>query len=274
MGKKTEKKPKLEPEVEKKVVALQPPQRKVTLIRDHVLEYPQLYCEVFVVEPGASSAFAEMFARAACKKAESLDKADLVIFSGGHDVSPSLYGAKHHPETKTDPERDMRDMEAFRQCVSMGIPMVGFCRGAQFLHVMNGGKLYQHVDGHIGEHSMVDFTNNRHIGRVSSTHHQLCIRNDRMQVLATAGKSRKRYFDNDKTFEEGINMDIEAFFYRNTCSLGIQGHPEFRGYPMFTKWSLEQIYELIVCSPDVYTEGGNVRLKKDLELPSESGKVH
>src|SRR5687768_16963203 len=71
---------------------------------------------------------------------------DLICFTGGEDVTPSLYGEVKHPLTYNNPERDKHEVEYFNQFI--GIPKVGICRGGQFLNVMSGGKLHQHILGH------------------------------------------------------------------------------------------------------------------------------
>jgi gamma-glutamyl-gamma-aminobutyrate hydrolase PuuD len=252
--------------VSKKTETPPPSGNKVSVIQDHVLEYPELYMEVHVSEPNMMPMFSEMFARSRCTKAKSLERADLVVFTGGADVHPSLYGMdKIHKETKFNQERDARDMVTFAKCVELGIPMLGVCRGAQFLHVMNGGKLYQHVDNHLGDHSMVDFNTHAVIDRIPSTHHQMCVRNNTMNVLATAGKSTRRFFY-DNSSESGQNPDIEAFYYRDTGCLGVQGHPEYRGYFAYTNWVLEQVRECIQYNPDFGWVDGNVRMLKHIVL--------
>ena len=142
--------------------------------------------------------------------------------------------------------------------------MLGICRGAQFLHVMNGGVLFQDVNNHYGAHSMYDCIDNRTIPYVSSVHHQMVKENKDMTVLAyTPGKSTTR-FSSPSESETGAQKDIEAFFYRDTCCLGIQGHPEYSGYYAFMSWALKQIGNVINENPDIETIKNVSRLKKDI----------
>lgn len=249
--------------------------RKVTLVKDTTLTYPVLCLKVFVQPDPAVGAkqdearFAKMFARSQCRRAESVLEADLVVFSGGSDVDPQLYGEKPHQSTFFDPKRDDTDMRLYLMCIEHGIPMLGICRGAQFLHVMNGGKLFQDVDGHNSSHSMQDIMNHRHIEKVSSCHHQMVMPNvtNGMEIIATASKSKERWV-NDKNCFVSSNADIEVFFYRDTCCIGIQGHPEYEGYHFFTKWCLDLIEELVFHNPDfTWTDektGSVLRMKPEL----------
>lgn len=224
--------------------------RMVTVIKDHGLEYPELYLEVFIAgDPFEDAAFAEMFARSRCTKAKSLEEADVCVFTGGVDVDPALYGEERHKSTRFDVNRDSADINTFLFCVERGIPMFGVCRGAQFLHVMMGGKLYQDVDNHHTAHPIFDVKAKTTIERASSVHHQMVIAQKGMEIMATANVARNRW-KNPKDNQIGMQADIEAFFYREACIFGVQGHPEYAGYNFYTVWCLKQMNELFLLNPD------------------------
>lgn len=240
--------------------------RRINVVQDTIRTYPELWLECFVVTDVRSEAamFAEWLVRSRCTKSDSVDNADIVIFTGGADVDPALYGETKHRLTRPNPRRDALEMEIFYHCRENGIPMLGICRGAQFLHVMNGGKLFQDVDHHYGDHSMRDIVRDRVISKVSSVHHQMVMPHKDMTVIAEAYKSKKRYH-NDTTVEESENhKDIEAFFYRDTCSLGIQGHPEYSGYTDFQLWASDTIDHYINQNPDIAWIDRMRRVKPDL----------
>ena len=244
------------------------PAYKVTLIRDTALVFPELWCEVFIEEDdseGQQRAFAEMFVRGRCTKAVSPAASDLVVFTGGSDVNPAYYGEEPHKTTHFNTARDEANIKLYNFCLQEGIPMFGVCRGAQFLHVMNGGKLFQDVDNHVGDHSIFDVRTKTHIPKVSSVHHQACIADPAlgMEVLATSAVANSRW-KNPTVEVKGTMADVEAFFYRDTCCLGVQGHPEYRGYHQFLQWTLEQISELIVLNPDLELKGKVRRIKDDV----------
>lgn len=244
--------------------------RRVTIMRDHGHAYPEMWWEIHVLGdwavPNDEAMFAQMFGRARCTRAKSIERADLVVFGGGSDVDPQLYGETAHPKTHFSTKRDQADMEAYAYCLKEGIPMFGVCRGAQFLHVMNGGKLFQDVDGHYGDHKIWDLNQREWIQKVSSVHHQMCRTNidGGMQILATNSDACRKRMRDDKIRDDGPKADIEAFFYRETHCLGVQGHPEYNGYGFYTKWVLDQINNYIVFSPDIETRDGLKRIKKDL----------
>ena len=67
-----------------------------------------------------------------------------VLLTGGHDVDPSLYGEKPLPECGViSRERDSMESELLAQALERDIPILGICRGIQFLNVYLGGTLYQ-----------------------------------------------------------------------------------------------------------------------------------
>ncbi len=69
---------------------------------------------------------------------------DGLILTGGHDVSPSLYGAAVSPACgAVSPERDAMERVLLRLALARDLPVLGICRGHQFLNAALGGTLYQ-----------------------------------------------------------------------------------------------------------------------------------
>jgi gamma-glutamyl-gamma-aminobutyrate hydrolase PuuD len=73
--------------------------------------------------------------------------ADAVVLIGGGDVAPSRFGSQAEGQA-VDPPRDELETELVLGCRERGLPVLGFCRGAQLLNVALGGTLKQ-VDGHV-----------------------------------------------------------------------------------------------------------------------------
>ena len=77
---------------------------------------------------------------------------DGVLFSGGPDIDPALYGRERLPECGLiQPLRDDLELRLFRKVKDMSIPLMGICRGVQTLNVGFGGTLYQDVPSQCGE---------------------------------------------------------------------------------------------------------------------------
>jgi len=77
---------------------------------------------------------------------ETLDALDGLIFSGGSDLDPALYGQEPHPETGgIVPERDSGELALLKAALERDMPVLAICRGSQVLNVVLGGDLVQHV---------------------------------------------------------------------------------------------------------------------------------
>lgn len=165
--------------------------------------------------------------------ADTLSDASLVLFTGGEDVNPALYGHEVHDTTHYNAERDIVESYYFEECVQRRIPMVGICRGAQFLNVMNGGEMYQNITGHIGSHML--HRNDDHPIEVTSTHHQMMKPTDKATILGYAHEYGVRTYwdDESKRFvTETSDLDYEVVYYNlndgKAKSLCFQPHPEFK----------------------------------------------
>lgn len=75
---------------------------------------------------------------------EQVDNIDALILSGGHDVTPTLYGQQPHMKIgETSIQRDNFDFALIKAAKEKNIPILGICRGLQIINVYHGGTLYQ-----------------------------------------------------------------------------------------------------------------------------------
>jgi len=82
---------------------------------------------------------------------ETLDALSGVVFTGGPDLDPTLYGAEAHAETVTvRPERDRAEIALLAGALERDMPVLAICRGSQVLNVALGGDLEQHVPDRVG----------------------------------------------------------------------------------------------------------------------------
>jgi gamma-glutamyl-gamma-aminobutyrate hydrolase PuuD len=217
--------------------------------REHSIDdvYPKLGYKVFIVGSCFLSGIVEMFAKANCTKAKSIEEADLLCFSGGEDVDPSLYGEKPLKGTYFNVARDAREADVFAKAIELDKPMFGICRGMQFLHVMNGGKLWQDVHNHGWRHKIELSDGSKPDWWVSSMHHQMCIPNEATFPLAFAAQAGlgARYSNQNKTLESNAHRDLEAAVYPNIRAIAVQGHPEVGGYPEYTMWCLNEVKNFV-----------------------------
>jgi gamma-glutamyl-gamma-aminobutyrate hydrolase PuuD len=192
--------------------------------------------KVYIV--GGGFEYIRLMYNLGCDGATGLDDADMVLFTGGEDVNPELYGEVPLAKTYFNRPRDDKEIAIYRGALDRELPMVGICRGGQFLNVMNGGKLWQHVTMHAGRDHIARIEVAPYVGKkkqrrtisVTSTHHQMMIPAKHGMVLLTAlealEKDSPAYTKIGKNEEE---PDTEAVFYDDTNCLCFQPHPEF-GY--------------------------------------------
>lgn len=196
------------------------------------------------------------------ERASTILEADIVVFMGGADVTPQLYNQYPLTRTMSDTTRDMMDISGWHLSRNAKLRL-GICRGAQFLNVMSGGELWQHLEdwgNHRKEHTVLrykmsnlfdvedDTIDDCYEYEVTSTHHQQMIPGPDARILGYAvtadfssyslcsrkfrggmlGQPLKEITMNmsDHCYEEE-DSDIEFLFYPKTKSLCIQGHPEF-----------------------------------------------
>jgi putative glutamine amidotransferase len=161
-----------------------------------------------------------------------LDRLDGLVFSGGPDIDPAVYGQARHPELGPDVDQvaDEHELALLAGASERDLPVLAICRGMQALNVSRGGTLHQHLPdrtelGHNGGGASFDpvhpvsvtggsllhrITHARSLD-VNSYHHQAVDRiGDGLQVCAVAP---------DATIE--AVWDPSARF----C-LGVQWHPE------------------------------------------------
>src|SRR5688572_28160 len=96
---------------------------------------------------GGDAGVTSMFKHRGWNLAETDQDADAVIFTGGADITPFLYGERVIQGTHVNFTRDLEEVRLFKSLPSK-LPKIGICRGGQFLNVMSGGSMFQDVDGH------------------------------------------------------------------------------------------------------------------------------
>jgi putative glutamine amidotransferase len=193
------------------------------------------------------------------KNLEKVKDFDLMIFSGGEDVSPSFYGEYADGARGMNYTRDTWEKRVFERCRNDGVKMFGACRGHQLLNVLFGGSLVQDIFTkrgyfHPGEHEITYKVKDSGISKffpkkVNSMHHQSIAR------MAPNIRSIATY-----------KNDIEIAGSEDGNVLMVQFHPEFMG-------DSQKFFNYLVND----WAGKRKRTKEELEelkeAPKESEKI-
>jgi len=170
------------------------------------------------------------------------DKYSLVLFTGGSDVSPELYGdSSPLGVCRCNKHRDQADIKLFGHATKHGIKMAGICRGAQLLNVMGGGRLIHDLTGHntMKEHVFRPTCEDYTYIKVNSLHHQMMIPPPDGYVIGTSPyRLSDNYIGYNDQPVKWPGPEIEAVLIPKIKSVGVQYHPEMMdknsaGYQFF-----------------------------------------
>lgn len=180
--------------------------------------------KIFVVGPEKS---------AACwidgPNVHKIEKATLVLFTGGVDISPSIYGKAPHPMTQdAHDHRDEYEKAMFNEALELNLPMLGLCRGSQLLCALSGGILVQHSN-HPARHEIITSEDVKF--STNSCHHQRAypfVEGCEHKLLAWAPYGLSSFNEGESREDDMTGKpEAEVVFYPKTKALGIQGHPEW-----------------------------------------------
>lgn len=183
---------------------------------------------------------------------DKVEDAQLVVFTGGEDVTPSLYGCKKHSKTHCNIKRDRYEQEIFNKIDPNKQVCYGSCRGSQFLCVMNGGLLVQDSNGH-ATGSTHGITDGEKVYQMTSTHHQMQypfnLDPEEYDILYTSTYQLSDYYEGSKISYDIIhNNEPEIVLYHKKglpkC-LAVQGHPEMIPYSITSEMVNNLIKELV-----------------------------
>ncbi len=164
-----------------------------------------------------------------------LDGVDGLLFSGGGDVSPAIYGGDNRlPYDDVIPERDDLELKLFTCVMQRSIPFIGICRGIQLINVALGGTLYVDIPSQLGDaipHSTSDSLPADHPAHPvslsiipwlhdGSTGKEIIVNSRHHQGIQLPGKTLKILGSAPDGLIESIQITGHPFGY------AVQWHPE------------------------------------------------
>jgi len=193
----------------------------------------------YIAYPVLHGAFADFYELKFFKLDGYPKKGDLVIFTGGEDISPQIY----NPEAKLPlSKRDKIEIECLEYCLDNGIKMFGSCRGLQLITAYLGSKLVYDIYEkgffkHHYNHPLIFLQDNSVIkqffekSKVVSAHHQ-GILFKKNNIILPGGLKVTSYYD-------GIVESVES-----DQIIATQFHPEWmdEGFEFFNflyNWAKE-----------------------------------
>jgi putative glutamine amidotransferase len=157
---------------------------------------------------------------------ELFELADGWLITGGDDLPASLFGQdRHEANVDVDPLRLQSEMNLHERFFASDKPVLGICMGAQFLNVMAGGDLIQHLPDILG-------TDNRKNGTT-----QIAISpNSKLKSIGLPDTFEARCFHHQAigrvgqgwyATAHGSDGVIEAIEqHGDSWRIGVQWHPE------------------------------------------------
>lgn len=175
---------------------------------------------------------------------ESLDKVDLIVFTGGEDLSPFFYNSDYLSDDPIyNPDRDASDYLTLRLAEEKEIPVFGICRGMQLLAVYSGASLIIDLPQYFSERGEYGYSHRSEDG--SYTFHSLSfiehsflsglvgenVASSHHQAVDPENKGKCRILALCEDVAEAIEIPFSA------PAFGIQFHPEYYAdYPESREW--------------------------------------
>ena len=152
---------------------------------------------------------------------------DGFFFTGGVDVGPKYYGEEITGQgVEVDEARDAFEFALYEAVKDSGKPILGVCRGIQFLNVARGGTLYQHIEGH-RQTPIPAVERPQHVTVTSDTRLHALVGAEEIMVNSFHHQAIKELAPGLEIMATAEDGTIEAVYGADTPYLrGYQWHPE------------------------------------------------
>ena len=159
---------------------------------------------------------------------------DGFLFTGGHDVSPELYHeAPLEGLVDVCPKRDVMEGIVLRMALERDKPVLGICRGIQFINAFLGGTLYQdlptqHPSG-TEHHQPQPYDRPIHdVGIIAGSPLHRCLGLEQLPVNSCHHQAVRRLAPSLEAMAYAPDGLVEAAYMPGKRFLwAVQWHPEF-----------------------------------------------
>ena len=182
---------------------------------------------------------------------------DGIIFTGGANVDSLWYGEKPLEEQSIETQlRNRFERALFFAAKEKKIPILGICRGAQLINVLQGGSLSQNIDIQMSseiDHSgvgrkieekqhIVLFEKDSHVAEIYNKE-KISVNSFHIQCIKKLGENLKVTAKSEDGIPEAIEYEGDFFMQ------GVQWHPEAMEdqLPLFKEF-------VNVCSFETYSK--------------------
>ncbi len=136
-----------------------------------------------------------------------VEKCDGVLFTGGVDVDPPLYGEKKRDYCDTvQPKRDDLELRLFRLIENTSLPILAICRGIQLVSIALGGTLYQDIY----EDGVATLAHKTTEPRYGYAHEVVVVEGTPLHTLTGSDRMRANTFHHQAIKELGRGLKIMA----------------------------------------------------------------
>lgn len=169
--------------------------------------------------------------------ADVVTRVDGILFTGGGDVDPALYGeAAHETFSASEAGRDQYEIALAKLAITADLPVLAICRGIQIVNVALDGSLVQDIPSMVNgavHHSVLEQHKIAHEvwvtkgSRLSALMREQMIEGDTFDVNSRHHQAVKRVatgWEVTATAPDGVIEGIELPGAR--FCLGVQWHPE------------------------------------------------
>ena len=166
-----------------------------------------------------------------------LEEADGMILPGSVcDINPALWGEENTHCNGINDALDAGQKAMMDKAIELGIPVIGMCRGIQFINVYFGGSLIQHLNAYLAHRHYSPDRYHRVLTEPGSFLEELygpelMVNSRHHQAVGRIGKGLKRIArwepcDWEHPQEDWETESTEAIQHETLPIIGLQWHPE------------------------------------------------